>query len=180
MRYFLLFIALSSSGSLFAAPIPTHCSENEDVHFNCLIKGTNKIASVCGTILSDKKNKLKYIQYRFGHINKVEFNFPATTMAKDQINRFHANGGITADKSLRHRELSFKNGLWNYRLSYFEEEISTNHKTQESAIQVWKSNEREKVKTLTCANPDAGERLHLQLEVETISTRDFKYYESLW
>jgi len=179
-RLLILLIAALSSCCLSAAETPTHCNKNEEIYFNCQVEKTNKIASVCGSRSDDERKTLNYVQYRFGSINKIEFVFPKSTSRKDQTNKFYATSGITADHSLSRSEMSFRNGLWNYRLAYFEEEPDSNNPTQESIIQVWKTGERNKAIVLICANSDAGEELLLDQSLGDLSTPDFRYVGSLW
>ena len=57
------------STNVFAA---SHCKKDEAIFFSCYIKGTSKVASLCGNI----QEPTEWLQFRFGLINKPNAIYP--------------------------------------------------------------------------------------------------------
>ena len=94
-RFFLAYLALVSSA--VAAPA-SHCSTEEVTYFSCELKNS-KVVSICGSPLRESKTlehpNVAWMQYRFGHIKKIEFAYPASrvdSFLKFEGNDFHPQG----------------------------------------------------------------------------------------
>lgn len=70
-----------------------HCLPDETTYFSCSIRGSNKIASVCGS--NDR------LQYRFGRSGQIELEFPKEGLESlSQFRgafRFHGGAGVSAE-----------------------------------------------------------------------------------
>jgi hypothetical protein len=64
--------------SLFAsnALAQTHCIPPEQTFFSCKIRGTQKVASLCGVSTMGGDNEDSWLQYRFGRLGVIEFRYP--------------------------------------------------------------------------------------------------------
>jgi len=58
-------------------PVPSLCSASEKPLIRWIVKGGDKLVSVCAS--ADFAKDRGYLQYRFGRPGKVELQFPATT-----------------------------------------------------------------------------------------------------
>lgn len=155
----------------------THCARSESIYFNCQIKGSKKIASLCA---SEPKDDFKgYIQYRFGSIGKVEFKFPESTNEQDMLNRFYAESGRTVDFSLHDAEISFINNDYAYRL-YYSKSNQSGKWEESSEVMVWNVHQRDKVKSFECKNPSAGKSLPPDHIISNNSSKNFKWSKQIW
>ena len=130
MNYRISTIALIFGGTafLFSAGClaQSHCRRGEINYFSCTIKGSEKVASLCG-------NNLKYtyetngrngslngltgsLQYRFGFPGKPEFVFPKVKPGSDSVARF--KGFWTKGYRISYDEISFENQGVRYSLAF--------------------------------------------------------------
>jgi len=76
---------LVAAQATFASTAPTHCELGETDYFSCRIKGTNKVASLCGSAIfeadSGERSRNAWLEYRFGRLSRIEFRFPSTRTA---------------------------------------------------------------------------------------------------
>src|SRR4051812_9756140 len=97
LKFVISCIAFIASAGAGAAALPTHCNSEEEAYFNCQIKGSKKIASVCGAGFNSTTRDPGYLQYRFGLPERIEFKYPATTAKEDMKDRFTYSASRTAD-----------------------------------------------------------------------------------
>lgn len=71
----LFLVGVNKSTSAKESP-QTLCKKNEQIFFNCKIKKTAKLISLCGSRPLTKEKGV--LQYRFGVLNAVELEFPKT------------------------------------------------------------------------------------------------------
>lgn len=86
---FLTSIALLST-NVFAA---SHCKKDETVFFSCNIKGTPKVASLCGNI----QKPTEWLQFRLGPINKPYLIYPKSKT--NSLSKFIGNLNYHNDAS---------------------------------------------------------------------------------
>lgn len=103
-RHLLFFLTLLSAG---VDAEETHCGKDEIDYFSCVLTNS-KVASICGNQLKDPKTFEQrddaWIQYRFGHINRIEFKYPVSklgSIGKFEGNSFHPYGEDHAVLDLR-------------------------------------------------------------------------------
>lgn len=146
----------------------SHCSETEKTIFNCSIKGSKKVASVC---------QGKRLEYRFGPIGSSEFVYPSpdNDRADEENFRYSASRSVDQSQSTNKFMLQFDNE--NYSYMAYAAEIYAIRNTQlfESSVVVWKMKapctkncrpkahyqapEGQVFKRFICANEDAGANL---------------------
>lgn len=110
---FVLLIVFSNS----AFSYETHCENKQLVIFNCKIKNSPKIISVCGQAMAESQDE-QYLQYRYGTLNKVELTFPQRSSVKEgqfSYRRFYSNNSGTLDY-----DLLFNIGKNKYHISWHE------------------------------------------------------------
>jgi hypothetical protein len=111
--------------TLFTMPVTSYAANNlcglaEKVVFNCQLKKSKKLISVCGSQTLTRDSG--YIQYRFGTKNKLELSYPKTKVnTQSQFYWDYKNfyqGGI--------KELTFENRGYIYiiDLYYVSEEMN--------------------------------------------------------
>lgn len=61
----------------------TLCIEGEDIYFSCPILNKKKILSVCGA--GNKSPLNGYVQYRYGTLDKLDFQYPGKLVAPKGI-----------------------------------------------------------------------------------------------
>ena len=166
LRLASLIFLLSITHYVYAESVPTHCNAEERAYLNCLIKGTNKVASVCGA---------HRVQYRFGRIGQPEFIFPPSENDADDQKNFRFSASRSAAYDRYDFALQFYDHNFSY-VAYSGERRKTGGSTSySSSITVWKMEEPcqgaclavapygtpkgKIVKTLTCSNSDAGAEL---------------------
>ncbi len=110
-----------------AVPI-TLCETDEQVLFDCAIKGKQKRISVCarGDLASDKGE----LQYRFGKPGAIELTYPE--QAQGSIHHFtyssYLRAGGPENAGLDLFSLLFRNGSFQYEVfSEYSAEDETNH-----------------------------------------------------
>ena len=95
---YLCLIVFSNSAFSFE----THCENEEQAIFNCKIISSTKIVSVCSQVMAENQDE-KYLQYRYGTLNKVELTFPKKHNIKEghfSYNRFYSNNSGTLQYDL--------------------------------------------------------------------------------
>ena len=100
-----------TSVSAFAQSL---CAAHEQVLFNCKIKDSRKLVSVCAS--QDLAKDRGYLQYRFGTRKKLELVFPPTKVDTQQ--RFYWSEKRPYQSALY--ELAFINGGYLYTVSAYE------------------------------------------------------------
>jgi len=163
-----------------AHSMPTHCIEGEEVYFNCLVKGSKKVGSVCGAGYDFAEKQAGYLQYRFGAIGQIEFRYPPTTNTNDMTDRFNFSASHTADLVQWDSSLEFISGAHSYSISAGEEQLPGRNTRYSAAITVWKEGDRKGAKVLRCSNGDAGRNLLLNHVVPMMSSPGRKWSEPLW
>jgi hypothetical protein len=113
MRGYLILLSLLAEN---ASAIETHCSRQEQVVFSCAIK-SSKIISLCASkALAVGQGSLTY---RFGHLGKVELEFPSTPINSVQKFRSAHYTRYQTDRT----EISFAIKKYNYTIfDYYEGE----------------------------------------------------------
>jgi metal-dependent hydrolase (beta-lactamase superfamily II) len=95
--YFLLIVFSNSAFSF-----ETHCENEQQVIFNCKIINSTKIVSVCRQALAENQDE-KYLQYKYGTLNKVELTFPNKHNIKEgqySYRKFYSRNSGTLDYDL--------------------------------------------------------------------------------
>jgi hypothetical protein len=100
-----------SSVSAFAQSL---CAVHEQVIFNCQIKDSRKLVSVCAS--HDLAKDRGYLQYRFGTKRKLELVFPPTKIGTQQ--RFYWSEKRPYQSAIY--ELAFISGGYLYTVSAYE------------------------------------------------------------
>ena len=172
-------------GHASAEPERTHCTNDETTYFNCLIKGSKKVASVCGAGYNEAKQSSGYLQYRFGSVDRQEMRYPSTTNEEEMKDRFTFSASRSADYGHYDRELQFTNLGHAYAIRSGEA-----HKggtiIYSSSLTVWRlaepctnncpsrapfeSPKKELVQVLSCSNGDAGRSLYLNSVVRLMTS----------
>ena len=163
----------------------THCTNGETAYFNCLVKGSKKVASVCGAGYNEEGKALGYLQYRFGSIGNPEMSYPSTTNEEEMKDRFTFSASRSADYGHYDLELQFTNIGYAYAIHSGE-----THKAgaiaYSSSLTVWKlaklctnncpprapfeSPKKELVRVFNCSNGDAGRSLYLNSVVRMMTS----------
>lgn len=157
----------------------SHCSSEEVTYFNCKVKASSKVASVCGKGYTNAKGKAGYLQYRFGKVGKVELAFPnpiETDAITDQF--YFVNEGISSPLLIEVK-LSFISSGYVYQLNHVTEELPDGKESEISSIYVAKVGDVKPRSVLMCVNTDAGEGLgKLYFVVPLMSSPGGKWYRS--
>ena len=128
----------------------SHCSASEKAIFNCRIKDSSKIVSLCGS--SDLSSKKGYLQYRFGRPGNVELQFPKNKQGSQDRFRWAHYFRFQVDRT----EVSFNNGGYKYTLfHYYEGDLEP--PTTTGGIRVGETE-------LSCIDPIINELPKLELE----------------
>jgi hypothetical protein len=160
---------------VLAESLRTHCQNNEEVYFNCLIKGSTKVASVCGLGYSEESNEPGYVQYRFGPIGNHEFAFPDGQKKEDLQDKFMFSG--TRNSEYTHYEFDFQFENLGYAYSILHSEDRKNYPTKYSdSVTLWQlvkkcsgacperapyaAPEKKMIRVFSCTNQDAGQNLN--------------------
>jgi hypothetical protein len=154
----------------------THCKDGEGAFFNCFVKGTKKVASLCGGYSAGNK-EYGYLQYRFGPIGNPEFKYPATTDPEDTKDKFNSSAGRGLEYEFHERAVQFTNLNYSYILYFNDKHVYEKNEpayknVYSSSIAIWKMADpclencpprarhampdAKEVKTLICSNGDAG------------------------
>ncbi len=179
------FVLLAAPVSSIADTKPTHCRGDEKIYFNCSIKESKKIASICGAGYDEQKNESGYLQYRFGAIGHPEFEYPATTSKEGMKDKFNFSQSRNAEYSHYDLTLQFNNLHYSY-LVHSGEEHEDQGKTYSSSITIWKMAEPchsncppqapyaapagKIVKVFHCANGDAGADLYVDAVIRLMTS----------
>lgn len=112
-KYFALSLICISVTAL--AEAPTHCDPSEKIIYNCQIKGSPKVISLCAS--KDLSQKSGYLQYRFGRPGKIEFEFPKERQSSQKRFQYAHYFRFQVDRT----EVSFKNAGYEYTLyNYYD------------------------------------------------------------
>jgi hypothetical protein len=94
------------------------CAPDETVFFNCRIKDSPKLLSVCGRAGEDARRGAAlpgdYLQYRFGSHDKPELFFPKTRAGS--LDRFRVAHEYVRSAFYESHQLSFRSGGADYRV----------------------------------------------------------------
>ena len=136
LRFVITLLLLAVLTNARADTSPTHCNGDEQIYFNCLLKDSKKVASVCGAGYKEESTEKNtwvsesgYLQYRFGPIGSVEFKYPLTTKNDGIKDRFNFSVTRTSNYAYYDMALQFSNDNYSYVL-YFGKE----HKYAETQI----------------------------------------------
>ncbi len=162
------FVAALLSLNAWADSGASHCNEAEKTVFNCSIKGSKKVASVC---------KGKRLEYRFGLVGSPEFVYPSpgNDRADEENFRYSASRSVDQSHSTAKFMLQFYNENYSY-MAYADEMYAISDTPQyESSVVVWKMKapctrncrpkapyqapEGKVIKRFVCSNEDAGANL---------------------
>lgn len=91
----------------WASAAETLCAAGEQVFFNCLVKDSPKLLSVCGRAGD-------YVQYRFGSHEKPELVYPKTK--EGSLTKFRIANEYVPSAFYESRQLSFQSGGTDYRV----------------------------------------------------------------
>jgi hypothetical protein len=176
----LSFVSYASAGTE-----QTHCADGETIYFSCHVKGSKKIASVCGAEYNVEKKVSGYIQYRFGAIGKREMMYPSTTAKEEMKDRFTFSASRSAEYDHYDLELQFTNLGYAYAI-HSNEAHKSGAITYSSSVTVWKlakpclnncqprapfeSPKKVLVQVFSCSNQDAGRNLYLNSVVRLMTS----------
>lgn len=145
----------------------SHCREDETMFYHCVVENTGKVASVCGRGLG-VAGQVQRVQYRFGLVGKVEFEFPLN--GTEASKSFHFESQRTRDGSTQDYFLWFRSGKWIYEVYYREEfddcsetGCSSKRTGQAAFVSVWRGAEAWRVgdeskgMRFRCTNPADSE-----------------------
>jgi hypothetical protein len=109
-------VLCAASGQASAAD--SLCAPNEEVFFNCRIKDSPKVLSVCGLAGEEARRGATlpgdYLQYRFGSHDKPELVFPKTR--EGSLDKFWVVHEYVRSASYESHQLSFQSGGSDYRV----------------------------------------------------------------
>lgn len=108
IEYGILLALVTLTSSAHAAGL---CRPNEATVFNCDIKESKKIVSICAS--NDLASDRGYIQYRYGTPNKIDLEFPKDL--KNSRSEFGYDEYSRPDLSTF--VVGFKNGSYRYEIS---------------------------------------------------------------
>lgn len=100
LSFFLVSVAPSVADTL--------CQKDEVTFFSCEIKGSAKVASLCGSPQLDAHRG--YVQYRFGRVGKIELTFPQERQNSQQSFFYAHYFRAQVDRT----EVTFQNGSYQY------------------------------------------------------------------
>ena len=184
-KFVVAIFVLVSVGHANADAEQTHCTAGEATYFNCLVKGSKKVASVCGAGYNEEKKESGYLQYRFGPVGKQEMRHPSTTDKEEMKDRFTFSASRSADYGHYVLELQFTNLGYAYAI-HSSEAHKSGAITYSSSLTVWKlaepclsncpppasfeSPKKKLVRVLSCSNGDAGRNLYLNSVVRLMTS----------
>jgi hypothetical protein len=171
--FFIFFVTCG----IHAKELPTHCSPDEKTFFNCQIKNSEKIASVCAKIDETSNINTGTLQYRYGTIDKKELVYPANENASDAVrDRFRYSVSRSADYMFYDMALQFSKDDTAYVLYSGEMHLNSGIRYQ-SNVSIWalskpcrqnclvraphQAPDARLVKTMACSNANAGRNLYL-------------------
>jgi hypothetical protein len=109
--------------AIHASAADSLCEPNEEVFFNCRIKDSPKLLSVCGRAGEEARRGTAlpgdYLQYRFGPRDKPELVFPKTR--KGSLGKFRAANEYVPSAFYDGYQLSFQSGGTAYRVYAIDE-----------------------------------------------------------
>jgi hypothetical protein len=105
-----------AAGSASAAD--SMCAPGEEVFFNCRIKDSPKLLSVCGRGAGEASRGVTvpgtYLQYRFGSHDKPELVFPG--IREGSLDRFRVANEYVPSAFYESHQLTFESGSTEYRV----------------------------------------------------------------
>jgi hypothetical protein len=122
LRIILALSAIASCAPVFAAG--SLCGPAEQTFFSCTIAGSGKVVSVCGA--RNTSPTKGYLQYRFGHTGKIEFEYPARRSGSTKV--FWWDG--RAHRDVADSWFWFKNGGYKYLVYFIEDHATPSGKTE--------------------------------------------------
>lgn len=174
------FFVLALHASSYVHAVGSHCQTGEETYFNCQLRNSPKVASVCGAGYDIDKKQAGYLQYRFGSLGKMEFSYPSSTNADDMLDKFNFSALRTADGSQEDSMLGFKSSEYFYSVNYGVERRIGRGDRHTSTIMVWKEDNRKGVKILACKDGQAGRGLSLGHVIPLMSSPGRPWYRQLW
>ena len=153
MRTFLVFICALVSLSIVAARpasvaqkrAPSLCKANEQIFFNCTVKG-GKIISLCAS--KQLTAKTGYLQYRFGKIGAPELQFPEKLEGSQSAFRFDHYFRARVDRS----DIVFKNAGYEYTV-FDDWEGDVKPEIRQSGVSVVSLTNEKDTSQLDCRGP---------------------------
>lgn len=88
----------------------TLCTEGEKVFFNCSVKRSAKLVSLCAS--TDISKTRGYVQYRFGVPGKIELEYPAEKSGSQGKFEYHHYFRAQVEET----EISFSSGGYKYSI----------------------------------------------------------------
>jgi len=141
------FISIGSVRAVLPAN-PTLCTPEEVAYFSCAIKGSGKIASLCGSKQIGVDGS--YLQYRFGKLLNPEMQFPAEN--KNSIREFSYAHYFRA--LVDRNGIGFSNNGYRYVL-FSDMETDIKPPLRERGVRVTAPGGKET--TLLCSEPFIGQ-----------------------
>ncbi len=112
-RIFLVAAFIALPNVVCAEPVVTHCTDNEQTLFSCILK-KHKTVSICAS--KDMSPTSGYMQYRFGKLGKVEITIPKSQKGFPEITL-----QASKDSHAEYNSLNISNGPFNYSLESFRQ-----------------------------------------------------------
>lgn len=115
MRFVFLTLLSIGTAAYASEAYPSHCSNDEKIVFNCKIRNSSKILSLCAS--RDLSDTSGHLQYRFGSSDKVELEFPKERKRSQKKFLYQHYYRYQVDRT----EISFVNHGHKYKIfSYYE------------------------------------------------------------
>ena len=133
------------------AETPNLCSSDEVAYFSCVIKGSGKIASLCGSHQIGPDGS--YLQYRFGKAPTPEMQFPADK--KNSVRQFRYEHYFRAQ--VDRTSIFFSNNGYEYEV-FSDQEGDVKPPTLERGVRVTAPGANGKESTLLCGPQFSGQK----------------------
>ena len=115
MKTYTFLILLAAAPLAMAAPA-SHCKSGETTYFNCTIKGSSKVVSLCG---KDLEGPGSYLQYRYGSAGRgTELVYPPAKQDAAMGEAFFFNPGNARDTSMQSAGVWFEHANTYYELKH--------------------------------------------------------------
>lgn len=146
MRTLILALALLAVN---ARAMESHCSQQEQTIFSCVVAGSSKVISLCASKPLSKEQGA--LAYRFGQIGKIELEFPSSSQGSLQQFRYAHYSRFQVDRT----EVSFSNGNAFYSVfDYYDGEAKPK---QSNGVRVSSQNGKGRRIELLCREPVESE-----------------------
>lgn len=132
-KAFTLFLAASFTLNSWAEEGESHCKETEKTVFNCAIKGSKKVASIC---------EGKHLAYRFGPTGSPEFVYPSPENDQPDEENFRYSASRMRDYSANQFKLQFYNDSYSYMAYAVEMQGTGDVPRYMSSVIVWKTSKQ--------------------------------------